>query len=243
MRIHDRVAEQLGIRIVSGDLPPGSTLPKELEVGKELSVSRAAYREAVRILAAKGLVKSQQKVGTVVLPRERWSLLDPDVLAWMFRSEPDPKYIRDLFELRAIIEPAAAQLAAERRNAEQLSRMGHALERMAAHAVDSTESINADVDFHSAILEASDNEAIRAMTKTISAAVNWSVIYNLQGKHELHDHLPDHRSLFESIVDGDSVGAREAALQLIELALEDTRRNPASSAAVGRNGPSQKIRP
>ncbi|CAN0586017.1 unnamed protein product, partial [Ectocarpus sp. 12 AP-2014] len=86
MRIHDRVAEQLGIRIVSGDLPPGSTLPKELEVGKELCVSRAAYREAVRILAAKGLVKSQQKTGTVVLPRQRWSLLDPDVLAWMFRS-------------------------------------------------------------------------------------------------------------------------------------------------------------
>ena len=88
-----------------------------------LGVSRAAYREGVQVLIAKGLVESRPKAGTRVLPRDHWNLLDPDVLAWAFAREPDQRLIDSLFELRGIVEPAAAALAAERTSREDLQRM------------------------------------------------------------------------------------------------------------------------
>src|SRR5207237_9005935 len=98
-------------------------LPTEAMAAAPLGVSRAAYREAVQTLIAKGLVESRPKAGTRVLPRERWNLLDPDVLAWAFAREPDLRLIDSLFELRGIIEPAAAELAAERRTRDALQQV------------------------------------------------------------------------------------------------------------------------
>jgi DNA-binding FadR family transcriptional regulator len=114
-RIHRRIADQLGIDIVSGRHPPGTILPKEVQASAKLRVSRTAYREAVRILTAKGLVESRPKAGTRVSERQRWNFLDPDVLAWVFSSEPSEAFVRALFELREIVEPQAAALAAQRR--------------------------------------------------------------------------------------------------------------------------------
>src|SRR3569832_901286 len=127
-RIHGSIAHELGVAIVTGRRLPGATLPGEVEFSEQLQVSRSAYREAVRILAAKGLGESRPKAGTRVSERSRWNLLDPDVLAWTFEGEPSDEFIRDLFELRMIVEPAAAELAARRRDAGDLARMGHALE-------------------------------------------------------------------------------------------------------------------
>ena len=86
--------------ILSGVYPPGHTFLGEIEQAEQLAISRTAYREAVRILAAKGLVDSRPKAGTRVNPRAMWNILDPDVLAWMFEGEPSEEFIRDLFELR-----------------------------------------------------------------------------------------------------------------------------------------------
>ena len=107
-RLHGAIARKLGVEIVSGSDAPGATLSGEVAFAEALNVSRSAYREAVQVLTAKGLVESRTKAGTRVLPRHRWNLLDPDVLAWAFAGEPDPQFVRDLFELRAIVEPAAA---------------------------------------------------------------------------------------------------------------------------------------
>ena len=92
----------LGEAIVSGRYAPGDVLNNEIDASEQLNVSRSAYREAIRILAAKGLVESRPKTGTRVLPRNRWNLLDPDVLAWAFSGEPDIHFVRSLFELRSI---------------------------------------------------------------------------------------------------------------------------------------------
>lgn len=222
-RIHARVAEELGIAIVTGRYAPGATLPSELEASERLSVSRPAYREAVRILAAKGLVRSRPKTGTTVNPRETWNLLDPDVLAWMFQGEPSKAFIQNLFELRSIIEPAAAALAAERRSAVQLSRMGYALEQMARFGVESPEGRQADEEFHSEMLRATGNEAVTALADTISAGIRWSVIFKLKGRKTLRDAVPDHRAVYAAIADRDSERARGAMLELLRLALDDTR--------------------
>src|SRR3569623_3291095 len=81
LRIHGTIARDLGILIVSGRYKPGEVLNGEVAASDRLHVSRTAYREAVRILSAKGLVESRPKTGTRVSEREKWHLLDPDVLS------------------------------------------------------------------------------------------------------------------------------------------------------------------
>src|SRR5437762_13484700 len=93
-RLHGAIARKLGADILSGNYPTGATLPTEAMATETLGVSRAAYREAVQALIAKGLVESRPKAGTRVLPRERWNLLDPDVLAWACAREPDQRPVQ-----------------------------------------------------------------------------------------------------------------------------------------------------
>ena len=147
-RHHGAIAQKLGIAILSGEYTPGHVLDAEVIASEALDVSRTAYREAVQVLTAKGLVESRPKTGTRVLPRDRWNLLDPDVLAWAFVGEPDIEFIRGLFELRAIVEPAAAALAAVRHDDSDVSLMGQALDAMERHTLASEEGRAADRDFH-----------------------------------------------------------------------------------------------
>src|SRR4029079_1291660 len=112
LRLHGSMARDLGVLIVSGRYRPGHILDGEVEASEQRRVSRTAYREALRILAAKGLVNSRPRVGTRVSALEQWHLLDPDVLSWAFSGEPEPEVLHGLFELRSIVEPAAAALAA-----------------------------------------------------------------------------------------------------------------------------------
>ena len=109
--VHGRLVEQIGRRILGGELAPGAMLPREAELVRELGISRTAVREAIKVLAAKGLVESRQKLGMRVRPERAWNLLDPDVLAWQAASGPSPELIEHLVELRRMIEPAAARLA------------------------------------------------------------------------------------------------------------------------------------
>ena len=102
-RLHGAIAHRLGTDILSGKYAPGDILSGEVAFAEELQVSRSAYREAIQVLTAKGLVASRPKAGTRVLPRDRWNLLDPEVLGWAFAGEPDIEFVRSLFELRAIV--------------------------------------------------------------------------------------------------------------------------------------------
>jgi DNA-binding FadR family transcriptional regulator len=134
-RLRGAVAHYLGSAIVSGQIAPGEKLTGEIANAEALDVSRSAYREAVQVLTAKGLVESRPKAGTRVLPRSRWNVLDPQVLAWAFSAEPDISFVRDLFELRAVVEPAAARFAAERRDKDDLKAMKDALAKMRRHTL------------------------------------------------------------------------------------------------------------
>jgi DNA-binding FadR family transcriptional regulator len=222
-RIHRRIADQLGIDIVSGRHPPGTILPKEVQASAKLRVSRTAYREAVRILTAKGLVESRPKAGTRVSERHRWNFLDPDVLAWVFSSEPSEAFIRALFELREIVEPQAAALAALRRTSDQLARMGHALEEMIRHGLGTPEGRAADESFHQEILKAAGNEPLLSLTSSIGAAIRWTTIFKQRRRRLPRDPVPEHRRLYAAITEGNAKRATEAARELIQLALQDTR--------------------
>lgn len=222
-RLHGAVAHKLGVAIVSGQYAPGDVLAGEVAFAEELNISRSAYREAMQVLTAKGLVESRPKAGTRVLPRNRWNVLDPDVLAWAFAGAPDRKFVRDLFELRAVVEPAAAGLAAERRDKAQLAEMREALALMRRHTLASDEGRMADRDFHKAILRATGNDAIQALAAGIGAAVNWTTQFKQRGRTLPRNPLPDHVMVFEAIAAGDAAAAQAAMRHLVDLALADTQ--------------------
>src|SRR4029453_11093357 len=111
--LHGAVVHEIGVRIVNGELKPGDTLPDN-GFFDGADVSRTVVREAIKVLAAKGLVESRPKVGTRVRPRRDWNLLDPDLLAWQIEAGPDARFLEQAVELRRMIEPAAARLPPER---------------------------------------------------------------------------------------------------------------------------------
>ena len=222
-RLHGAIAHKLGVAIVSGEYAPGDTLSGEVAFSEELNVSRSAYREAVQVLTAKGLVESRTKAGTRVLPRSRWNLLDPDVLAWAFAGEPDTQFVRNLFELRAIVEPAAASLAAERRDKDDLKVMKDALSAMRRHTLAAEAGRTADRDFHNAILQATKNDALQVLGASIGAAVNWTTQFKQRSRALPRNPVPDHARVYDAIAAGDGNAAAEAMRALVELALHDTR--------------------
>jgi len=221
-RLHGAIAHKLGVAIMSGEYAPGDTLSGEVAFSEALDVSRSAYREAVQVLAAKGLVESRPKTGTRVLPRSRWNLLDPDVLAWAFSGEPDRELVRSLFELRGVVEPAAARFAAERRDRADLKTMKEALAGMRRHTLATEPGRAADRDFHDAILRATRNDALIVLSASIGAAVNWTTQYKQRSRALPRNPIPDHVRVYEAIAAGDGDAAAEAMRVLVDLALEDT---------------------
>ena len=234
LRIHGTIARDIGIKIVSGEHKPGETLNGEVAASDRLHVSRTAYREAVRILAAKGLVESRPKTGTRVSERSKWHLLDPDVLSWIFEHDPEDALLASLFELRKIVEPEAAALAAQRRDQSHIDRMAHALEGMAEHTLATEEGRDADQDFHAALLDASGNPFLTTLTSGVGAAVAWTTVFKQRSSPLPRDPVPDHQRVYEAVAAGDPAAAHMAMAKLVEMAFEDTtqsRRRRAKDAA------------
>ena len=154
---HFAAAEEIGTRILRGDFAPGVLLPNEAEWCKRLRMSRSAVREAIKMLKAKGLLHSRPKVGTRVEPRERWNLLDRDVLAWYMATPERARFLKSVQEMRRIFEPEAAALAAVHRDAAQMAAISVACRDMGT-ATTLESRIEADVRFHLGILSAAGNE-------------------------------------------------------------------------------------
>jgi DNA-binding FadR family transcriptional regulator len=234
LRLHGTIARDIGVRIVSGRIAPGRVLNGEIEASERLKVSRTAYREAVRILAAKGLIESRPKLGTRVSEPREWHLLDPDVISWIFSGTPDGRLLRALFELRTVVEPAAAALAAQRRTAEQLRIMRESLDRMAASSLATDQGRQADRDFHAALLEASGNPFLLSLTSGVAAAVTWTTIFKQRKRPLPRDPLPDHERVYEAVAAGETEPARVAMAELVHLALLDTTDARAVSSRAAR---------
>lgn len=235
LRLHGTIARDIGVRIVSGRIAPGRVLNGEIEASERLNVSRTAYREAVRILAAKGLIDSRPKLGTRVSEPRHWHLLDPDVISWIFSGTPDERLLSGLFELRTVVEPAAAELAARRRTSEQLHIMRLALDTMAASSLAVEEGQQADCAFHTALLEASGNPFLASLTSGVAAAVTWTTIFKQRNRPLPRDPLPDHERVYDAVASRDAPAARAAMAELVHLALLDTTgEGPVSSRAARR---------
>jgi GntR family transcriptional regulator, galactonate operon transcriptional repressor len=165
------VADELGARIVRGEIEPGGAFPIEAELGQEFSASRSVIREAVKSLAAKGLLESRTRTGIRVLPAERWNLFDLDVLEWRYMSMPPEEFFRELFEIRLMIEPEAAYLASERGTAADIATIEEAFTAMETSQTTTDEAIAADLTFHRAILAAGHNALLLQMGSLIGVGL------------------------------------------------------------------------
>jgi DNA-binding FadR family transcriptional regulator len=180
--LHGAVVHAIGIRILRGELEPGEALPTEEELGgdlgPDLAVSRTVVREAIKVLAAKRLVESRPKTGTRVRPRRDWNLLDPDVLAWQVEAGPDRRFLGEAHELRSIIEPAAARLAAEHATDEQIEALEEAAHLMVSAGEDSEAFLEPDLQFHTLLLEATGNELLEHMASILASILRTLFSYS-----------------------------------------------------------------
>lgn len=222
--LHGQVAHEIGARIIRGKLAPGETLPNESDLSLEMKVSRTALREAIKLLSAKGLVESRPKTGTRIRPRSSWNMLDPDVLSWLVSDGAFEDYADDLFEMRRVVEPAAAAIAATRGDKAAIAEIKKAYEGMVAAGEDVEAGVEPDLRFHQAILTATGNEFIAPLGALIDSALATSFRFSISLPGAKINSLPRHEAVLKAIAAGDGEGARKAMEILLSDAMDDFHR-------------------
>ena len=218
---HNRVAQELGKRIVGGVYAPGALLPSDASVSEEMDVSRTALREAFKVLTAKGLIESRQKVGTRVMDRKDWNMLDPDVLDWCFTVKPSPEFLQSLFEMRRVVEPAAAAMTAERRTDEQLAEIEVAYHAMERAPPDMEEMLTTDLRFHLSILNGTGNDFMVTLGMMIETALMSSFSLSSSMPSAFADALEGHKAIYLGIRNRNPKRARFEMEALLDKAIED----------------------
>ena len=218
--LHGRIVQELGSSIVAGRIKPGERLPPDTALCEKYGVSRPVIREAIRVLAAKGLVISKPRVGSVVRPRLEWHLLDPDVLVWTISELPEGQFFMALMTVRRIIEPAVAALAARSASTEDLQRIESAYQRMEA-ARTPQELLEPDLDFHRQVLAASHNDLLIYIGQMLSLGLSESI--KLTSRHPATHKLslPRHKAILAALQSRDPLSARQASLIQLESAVAD----------------------
>lgn len=212
--VHASLANEIGLRIVRGDYPPGAILPNEAKWSETFEVSRSVVREAIKMLMAKSLLASRPKIGSRVEPRERWNLLDRDVLAWYATSPDRETFLKTVQEFRHIIEPEATAFAAMRRTDEQMAEIGLACRQM-GEAASLEERTRADTDFHLAILRAAGNDLLVPLGVLIESALHHLFLYTARKGDDLHHAQVLHEAIEKNIRLGRPAAARNAARRLL----------------------------
>jgi DNA-binding FadR family transcriptional regulator len=217
-KLHGQVVHELGRRVVGGHYPADKVLPNEELLCQELAVSRTALREAVKVLAGKGLLEARPRIGTRVRTKDQWNLLDPDILAWRCATGVDADFLRHLTELREIIEPSAAALAATSRSPEQLQSIATALQAMES-ATTIGQWVQADLAFHTAVLKATNNPLLMPLAAIIGSALESLLGVTARTSDNFKQALPDHQKVFDAI----RLQEPQNALHRMAGMLSDTR--------------------
>lgn len=215
-----RIVEDLGRAIVTNRYDGESGFPFEAQLCEQYGASRPVVREAVKMLTAKGLLRPRQRAGTIVLPEDSWNLLDPDVLRWLLERDFSIDLLIDFTEMRMAIEPRAAGLAAESATGSQRAIIVKAIERMFAAERGDDDPLEADIAFHRAVIEASNNRFMRQFTDLSEATLRFSIRRTNAYAGVSRASAIDHRRVSNAIVEGDPALASTLMRQLIEGALQ-----------------------
>ena len=219
--VHGSTVDLLGEAIVAGRYGAGGVMPAEPVLCEELGVSRTVVRESVKSLAAKGLISTGPKVGTRVLPEDQWNWFDPDVITWQARAGLTPQFLRDLQDLRRVVEPAAVRLAADRATPEDLAAIEEAFAGMQRAVFEGGDYVTHDLRFHQGLLRAAHNRMLSQMSKALSALLRTSFEISTSRKDGPRNSLPLHRAVLDAVVAHEPDRAEAAILQLIDGAHKD----------------------
>jgi DNA-binding FadR family transcriptional regulator len=205
--------DTLGQWIVNGRLPSSEVMPTEPELAASLGVGRTTVRDAVKVLSGKGLVRTARRYGTRITPESSWNLLDADVIAW---HDPDHPRMRRIFaettELRSIVEPGAAALAASRATPEQSEMILAAAQAMRPEG-DVRALFLADCRFHLTILEATQNQVMRQLQPIILTMLRVSYEFGVRPENAPVTR-EGHLRVAEAITRRDAAGARAAMARM-----------------------------
>ncbi|WGD31350.1 FadR/GntR family transcriptional regulator [Ancylobacter sp. WKF20] len=243
MTLYHDTLDRLGKDICAGRYRPGQVIPAEPVLCAQLGVSRIVLREAIKGLASKGMVEARRRTGTVVLEQSRWSLLDPEVMIWRADANGvDLALGSDIMELRRIIEPAAARLAAQRAKPAELKALREAYEAMAEAVDGKGDYVAADLKFHSTIIRACANPFVTQLQSVMATVLRicFERVAAVPGGRA-HS-LPLHRRVCEAIENRRPSEAGDAIIELLDDAERDMRhllslnpnafRTPAQTASV-----------
>jgi DNA-binding FadR family transcriptional regulator len=219
--VHGNTLDRLGEAVVAGRYPPGSSIPPEPMLCEELGVSRTVVREAIKSLVAKGLVVTGPKVGTRVLPEEHWNWFDPDVVVWHSKIGLTREFLRDLQELRRVVEPAAVRLAAERATAQDIAEIETAYHGMKAAIEQGGDYVTSDLRFHQGLLRACHNRMLVQMSKALGALLRTSFEISTSRPDGPATSLPLHRAVLDAVIARSPQRAEKAILVLIDGARDD----------------------
>ncbi len=215
---HDTIARTLGREILAGMHAPGANLPSEAELLSRFAASRTVLREAMKTLAAKGLVVLKTRVGTRVLNSSNWNFFDAELLAWSAEMGMDAQLRRSLTEIRRAVEPAAAALAAQRGSRAEIARLRDCVRRMAQCGENPQSFARADLEFHLIIGVASGNPLMRSMAAVIEAALVASFQENVPlAGADLAETAKAHDAVADGIEARDPAAASAAMLRVIDM--------------------------
>ncbi len=241
--LHASAVDTIAEWIVTNRYPAGDVLPVEADLCEALGVSRTVVREAVKTLAAKGMVAVAPKLGSRVLDERSWHLFDPQVLQWRLAFRDAGNVAEDLVELRLLLEPAAAGLAARRATQSERLEIRRAFESMQATAGEPDAFGLADVRFHGAILLACHNSFLTRLVPLIEVLISTTLeLYAGKGWNSAHikrSTLPLHGKVVQAIESGDSVAAEAASKAIISRASKDMAPAPARLRRADR--PAHKV--
>jgi len=208
IRIYEEIVIKVKEMIEQGRLKSGDQLPGERELSEVFHVSRSSLREALRSLESKGYLESRQGDGTYIASNPVESLVSP--LASVIFSEKDSQM--ELFEMRRLIEPQLAYLAAERATEEEIARMEEALalqEQAIAKGETGTET---DKAFHYLMAKATNNKVLLRLTDYMRDLLAESRDKYLQVEGRPEKSIARHRQVLDAIKAGDGELAAQVML-------------------------------
>lgn len=215
-----QLVHDLGLAIVQGKYAVNAALPSEADICKQFGVSRSATREAVKMLAAKGLLTSRPRQGIRVLPEARWNMFDTDVLGWLLNSRPSLELLLEFTQMRRGVEPNAAALAAENATPEAIANIEAALQRMVDAEAGFDDALESDISFHTAILTASGNRFFAQMSAFVETALRVSIRFTNAMKGVAGADVSAHAEILKAISKGNPRLARKKVEVLLEESIE-----------------------
>lgn len=215
-RLHRQLTHRLLGELAAGKYGPGERLPSELELARQLGVSRGVVRELLRSLEDRGALTIRPGRGARAQPISNWNVLDAEVLAALMPTPASIPVLTHYLECRRILETEAAALAAERASSKELSNMADAFSLMSELAESSQTDPEdergfheADIAFHGAIFRASGNQVLPRVVEPIQRAMaTLRPRLALHPEHRLRTTLPQHKAILAAIADRDAPRAR-----------------------------------